>query len=132
MILRTTLVRNVLRFFPAVASAICLIEVLTTNFLLHSNTHIDLYGALSKFEDALLIPFPNFLFIFVSDFTKHSDWYVWTGILYVFCILPISLMTGFCLDRAVRSSRGVLGVLAYGIMSLASYLAMMHAILAAN
>jgi hypothetical protein len=132
MTARATLIRNVLRFFPAVASAICLIEVLTTNFILHSNTYINLYGALSKSADALLIPFPNFLFIFVADFTRHSDWYVWTGILYVFCILPISLMTGFYLDRAVRSSRAVLGVLAYGIMSLASYLAMMHAVLAVN
>jgi hypothetical protein len=132
MIARATFIRNVLRFFPTVASAICLIEVLTTNLILHSNMHIDLYAALSKSADALLIPFPNFLFIFVADFTKHSDWYVWTGILYVFCILPISLMTGFNLERAVRGSRGILGFLAYGIMSLASYLAMMHAVLAAN
>ncbi len=132
MTVRSALIRNVLRLFPAVVSAICLIGVLVANFILHSNMYIGSYEAVSKSTDVLLIPFPNFLFIFVADFTKHSDWYVWTGILYVFCILPISLMTGFFLDKAVRSSRGILGFLAYGIISGASYLAVVHAVLAGN
>lgn len=127
---RAALLRNVPRLIPVVASTICLIQVLMTNFILHSNTYLDLYGVLSKSTDILLVPFPNFLFIFVADFTRHSDWYVWTGILYLFCILPISLMTGFFLERAIRSAHGILGFLAYAIMSLASYLTVVHAVLA--
>ena len=122
-------VKAVLQFFPVAISTICFAKTMLAMYFLSSGEHLVLYEILRRGDDALLFPFPNFLFFLVSDFTKYSDWFIWTSILYLFCILPIALMTGIVLEEFFKGSSRIYSVAIYLLLSLASYAVMIHAAL---
>lgn len=127
---RTWLLRTI-QVLPLAASGADVIVTLLKGYILQAPLSLSagsLLKSLDRLQDALLWFFPNVLFIFVADYMRNPIWYIWVGILYLFCILPISVMTGSYLGREGRDFSVFWCLFGYLVMSLGSYCSIIHAV----
>jgi hypothetical protein len=127
---RMSLLR-IMQVLPLAASGADMIATLLKGYILQTqlSLHIGLaLKLLDRLQDVLLWVFPNFLFIFAGDYLRHPGWYISTGILYLFCILPISVMTGNYLGHAGHKFSVFWCLIGYLAISVGSYCSIIYAL----